>query len=85
MTAVITQGSYDQKLLNAADFEKIVYLDFEGLKLMDPGGFDNLLRVWYGDYMQLPPFNERGNWHSDIIFDADTPYKEFLRKQGIDI
>ena len=32
MTAVITQGTYRQKLLNAKDFSSVVYLEFEGIK-----------------------------------------------------
>lgn len=85
MTAVITQGRYDQKLLDAADFEKAVPLDFEGLQVMAPVGYDHLLRVWYNDYMQLPPKEDRGVWHAGTIFDADIPYKDYLHNQGIEI
>lgn len=85
MTAVITQGSYSGKLLNAADFEKTLLMEFEGLEIMVPCGFDHLLRVWYGDYMQLPPKEKRGAWHNGTVFDADIPYKEYLHKQGIEI
>ena len=85
MTAVITQGRYDQKLLDATDFERTISMDFEGLKVMVPIGYDHLLRVWYDDYMQLPPVEERGVWHAGTTFDADIPYKEYLRNQGIEI
>lgn len=85
MTAVITQGTYPGKLLNAAAFEKAIPMRFEGLEVMAPCGYDHLLQVWYGDYMQLPPREKRGIWHAGTVFDADIPYKDYLRKQGIEI
>ena len=35
-------------------FSQIVYADFEGIKLPIPVGYEELLRVRYGDYMSLP-------------------------------
>ena len=83
MTAVITQGRYDQKLLDAADFKESIPMAFEGLEVSVPCGYDHLLRVWYDDYMQLPPKEERGVWHSGTVFDADIPYKDYLHNKGI--
>ncbi len=85
MTATITIGTYEQKLLDAADFQETIPLDFEGLNVLAPCGYKHLLKVWYNDYMQLPPIEERGNWHADGVFDADIPYKDYLRNQGIEI
>ena len=85
MTAVITQGRYDQKLLDAADFATAVPLDFEGIQVLAPCGYEHLLRVWYDDYMQLPPIEERGVWHAGMVFDADISYKDYLRREGIEI
>lgn len=85
MTAVITQGTYPGKLLNAVAFESTISMMFEGMEVMVPCGYDHLLRVWYGDYMQLPPMEKRGVWHAGTVFDADIPYKDYLRKQGIEI
>jgi lipopolysaccharide cholinephosphotransferase len=83
MTAVITMGRYDQKLLDAADFATAVPLDFHGLQVSAPCGWDHLLKVWYRDYMQFPPMEKRGMAHDGTVFDADTPYKEYLKKAGI--
>lgn len=84
MTAVLTQGRYDQKLLDAADFEESVSVEFEGFCFMAPVGYDHLLRVWYDDYMQMPPKEERGLWHAGAVFDADISYLDYLRMKGIE-
>ena len=43
-------GFYEKK-----DFEEYTTLDFEGHQLMAVKEYDKLLRLLYGDYMQLPP------------------------------
>ena len=83
MTATITEGDYSKKLLDANLFATSVPVDFEGFQLMAPVGYDKLMRIWYGDYMQLPPKEERGKWHNGVIFNADIPYKDFLKNLGI--
>ena len=83
IVAVTTQGNYSKKLLNASDFEYTVSLDFEGFSFLAPCGYEHLLKVWYDDYMQLPPMEERGIWHEGAVFDADISYKEYLEKRGI--
>lgn len=83
MTATITLGSYKKNLFEASDFAKTIELEFEGLKVTAPMGYEGLLRILYNDYMQFPPLEERGKWHGDIIFDTETPYKDYLKRQGI--
>lgn len=78
--ATITQGKYVEKLLLKEDFEDQVFWDVEGFKFPIPSGFEHLLKTWYGDYMQLPPVEHRGNWHSGTIFDADKPYLEYIEE-----
>ncbi|SEA75259.1 lipopolysaccharide cholinephosphotransferase [Xylanibacter ruminicola] len=38
---------------------KISYRDYEGRKMPIPSGYDNVLRVHYGDYMKLPNEDHR--------------------------
>ena len=40
-------------------FEKYIDLPFEGHLFMAVAGYDEFLKIYYGDYMQLPPENER--------------------------
>lgn len=40
-------------------FEKTVEMTFEDCKFLAPQGYDGVLRVNYGDYMTLPPIEDR--------------------------
>lgn len=53
-------------------FDNIVYLEFEGCKFPAPAQFDEWLRNTYGDYMQLPPEEERIAHHY---------YKAYLKEK----
>ena len=33
----------------------------------------------FGDYMQLPPVEKRGAWHTGAITDPDVSYTKYLR------
>lgn len=39
--------------------EECVYLEFEGIKVKAPKHYKEMLELWYGDYMQLPPVEQR--------------------------
>lgn len=45
--------------LNVNDFLPIVYLDFEDIKVPVPHEYDKLLTILYGDYMKMPPLDNR--------------------------
>lgn len=63
------------------DFKKAVYLKFENLMIPVPVNYHRFLTNIYGDYMKLPPVEQRGKWHENVIeFDPDTPYKEYVRR-----
>ncbi len=47
-------GFYEKK-----DFEEYTTLEFEGHQLMVIKEYDKVLRILYGDYMQLPPESSR--------------------------
>lgn len=44
-------------------FEGTVKADFEGMEVPLPVGYDEILRTFYGDYMQLPPEADRVGHH----------------------
>ena len=46
-----------------SDFDEVVELKFEGRKYFAPKEYDKHLKLVYGDYMKLPPKNERISHH----------------------
>lgn len=47
-------------------FSDAIYKEFEGLMMPLPVGYDEYLKIAFGDYMQLPPANKQKP-HHDII------------------
>ena len=78
--APLTLYSLKKIVFYKEDFECAIEGDFHGFKFPIPVGYKRILTTLYGDYLQLPPLSERGNWHSGAVFDPDMPYKEYLEK-----
>lgn len=78
--AVEALSSYSKKLWYAEDFTSTLLADFEGYKFPIPVGYERVLRIVFGDYMALPPIEDRGLHHSGVIFDMDKPYTEYVNK-----
>jgi hypothetical protein len=49
-------------------FEQMIELDFEGYKFMAPAKYHQYLSHHYGDYMQLPPENQRQPYHCEEYY-----------------
>ena len=49
-------------------FDGAVDVEFEGKKFLAPIGWDEFLRTRYGDYMELPPENQRHPYHVGNYF-----------------
>ncbi|MCF2555215.1 LicD family protein [Faecalicatena contorta] len=58
-------------------FESAVYKLFEGHEMPIPVGYDDYLKIAFGDYMKLPPEEKRVAHHEVIICDVDKCYKEY--------
>lgn len=68
-------------------FTNTISVPFEDTTIQIPKQYHNYLTTHYGDYMQLPPENERGNWHNVVISDMKTPcqyYSDMIAKGKID-
>lgn len=63
-------------------FEKTERVSFEGFELPIPFAYDEILKITYGDYMRLPPEEQRGTWHDTKICEPDVPYREYLARIG---
>ena len=49
-------------------FDNTTEVEFEGYRFKAPSDYDAVLKRLYGDYMQLPPENERITHHSNKIY-----------------
>lgn len=65
-----------KKYLPADIFENLVLLDFEGKKYMACSDYDTVLKIQYGDYMQLPPEEERTGRHTPLVLSFDKNFEE---------
>lgn len=57
----------EQKFLRS-EFDGLIMAEFEDLDLPIPTGYDSILRSLYGDYMKLPPPEERVTHHSYVAY-----------------
>lgn len=66
-------GSYGPKEVFPKEWlEGTVDCFYEGLTVKLPSGFDNYLRQYYGDYMQLPPVEKRISHHDKAYFNLNA-------------
>lgn len=63
-------------------FEHLILAEFEGKQFYIYRDYDKCLRVEYGDYMQLPPENERTWKHTPQMIDFEYNYEERLNRKA---
>lgn len=61
-------------------FASAVYKDFEGELMPLPVGYDQYLRIVFGDYMQLPPPEKQVAHHDAVFYDLETGYEAYKGK-----
>ena len=82
-TVLIADNSADELFWNRSDFNDTVLVPFENILIPIPSGYDNILKTTYGNYMEFPPLDKRGDKHH-IDYHPETPYKEYCsRKYGV--
>ena len=74
---VVADGRYNLPLRKSW-FNSFKKINFVTINIQIPVGFESILETTYGDYMQFPPIEKRGMWHSGVIMDADKPYTEYM-------
>lgn len=70
--------SLEKNIYEKEDWKETEWLPFENIMVPVPIGWDNILKKVFGDYMQYPPKEKRGNWHA-LVFDAETPYSQIKK------
>ena len=59
------------------DMEETIRVPYEYLKLCIPKGYDACLKTTYGDYMKMPPAEQRVQHHNKVVFyDPYHPYDD---------
>ena len=58
-------------------FSDALYLDFEDTKMPVPIGYDQYLRIAFGDYMILPPEDKRIPSHDAVLVDTEHSYVNY--------
>ena len=58
-------------------FQQRSYLYFEGYLMPVPGDYKQYLKLSYGDYMQMPPEEERVARHDAVFIDLEHSYNKY--------
>lgn len=56
------------ELLYTSDFEEYILTDFEGESFYIAKGYDRILKMTFGDYMKLPPEDQRVVRHGEFNY-----------------
>lgn len=65
---VLASGTKYEKILSKELFDNIQKHKFEESEYSIPNGYDKWLRSYYGDYMELPPYENRVPHHEFKIY-----------------
>lgn len=71
------EGQTDYCNIYKEDYEELVYLDFEYLKVPAPKGWHRYLENTYGDYMELPSISRRRANYLENVIVPNTPWQQF--------
>lgn len=69
----------DPRRFDKTLFSRVIWMPFEMITVPVPTGYDKILQLQYGDYMQFPPLKERIT-HSYFEFDPECSYKDYLKE-----
>lgn len=61
-------------------FASALYKDFEGYKMPIPAGYDEYLKIAFGDYMALPSEEKRKPHHDVVYCDLNSTYEQSKEK-----
>lgn len=77
-TGYVWSGNLYRLIFPRKWFDGFVLLDFEDMKIRCPAGYDGFLTQMFGNYMELPPENERlGHVSEGTVIDLEHSYKDY--------
>lgn len=77
ITELCSGPRYMQKEYPKEIFEKAIYKEFEGELMPIPKGYDEYLKIAFGDYMKLPPKEKQVPEHNVVFCDIENSYKKY--------
>ncbi len=81
--AILTVYHWKKHTFPLRCFDDSVKKDFENIQIRIPSGWKDILENCYGDYMQFPPIEQRGGWHSNVLWNPDIPYEKYKIKGDV--
>ena len=70
----------DKEIIPREWVQGTIQMEFEGIKVNVSDKYDEWLTYVYGDYMSLPPENERVGHHYVDYFDMNKSYTEYINE-----
>ena len=80
VTELCAGPHYMTKKYPQAAFANIILKEFEGYMLPIPIGYDDYLKIAFGDYMKLPPKDKQIAHHDALFVDLKRSYKNYKGK-----
>ena len=77
ITELCSGPKYMQNEYKKEWFSKAVYKEFEGELMPIPNGYDEYLKMAFGNYMELPPKEQQKPSHDVIFCDLENSYKKY--------
>ncbi|MEY8391745.1 LicD family protein [Lachnospiraceae bacterium] len=56
-------------------YSEVIYMPFEHMQIPVPAGYDEILKIHYGNYHNYVP---NGSTHENTFFDPDIPYRYYM-------
>lgn len=79
-TELCSGPGYLKNLYPKEAFLKAIKVPFEDTVMPIPAGYDLYLKTAFGDYMKLPPEDERVPQHGAVVIDLEKPYEEWFNE-----
>lgn len=77
ITELVTGFRYMKNEYPKEVFNGFKMLDFEDTQVKVPNDYDKYLKMAFGDYMSLPPVEDRKPKHNVVFFDMNNSYKKY--------
>lgn len=78
IVSTVTAYKANRQIYRWSDILDTMDYGYYGHLIKIPRNYDEILKITYGDYMQLPSKEQRGTWHVNASFEPDIPYHQYV-------